>query len=138
MSGSELWDTSAVVRVLRASRERPDAVLALAGKCISITVLGELLVGALIAEGDKERRRVELVRRVTTVLPHTALTAEYYAGIVGQLRADGRKIPTNDIWIAASAMEHGLLLRTHDAHFGRVQGLRFAAMESEGSSSAEV
>ena len=58
-----------------------------------------------------------------TVLPDTEMPAEYYARIVEQLRADGRQIPTNDIWIAACAMEHALVLRAHDAHFGRVRGL---------------
>ena len=129
MFGSELWDTSAVVRVLRESRKRPEAVRALAGKQISITVLGELLLGALLAEGERERRRVELVRRVTTLLPQSERTAEHYARIVGQLRAGGKQIPTNDIWIAASAMEHGLVLRTHDAHFDRVRGLSLVGLD---------
>jgi predicted nucleic acid-binding protein len=30
-------------------------------------------------------------------------------------------IPTNDLWIAASAMQHGLKVLTADAHFLKVQ-----------------
>jgi tRNA(fMet)-specific endonuclease VapC len=35
----------------------------------------------------------------------------------------GRPIPENDIWIAASAMEHGLILATRDGHFNEVNDL---------------
>ena len=37
--------------------------------------------------------------------------------------AYSRLIPTNDIWIAAAALETGARLVTYDAHFGKVQGL---------------
>ena len=32
----------------------------------------------------------------------------------------GGPIPTNDVWIAASAMQHGLPVVTTDSHFSRV------------------
>ncbi|HEY4572503.1 MAG TPA: PIN domain-containing protein [Thermoanaerobaculia bacterium] len=35
----------------------------------------------------------------------------------------GRPIPENDIWIAASARQHGLTLATRDGHFDDVDGL---------------
>jgi tRNA(fMet)-specific endonuclease VapC len=39
------------------------------------------------------------------------------------LRRQGRPIPTNDMWIAASALRHGLSLFTYDQHFEYVTGL---------------
>jgi len=36
----------------------------------------------------------------------------------------GKKIPLNDVWIAAHAMQHGAILITYDKHFEHVQGLR--------------
>jgi len=39
------------------------------------------------------------------------------------LRAKGRPIPINDVWIAASCMEHGARLLTLDAHFSEIDGL---------------
>jgi tRNA(fMet)-specific endonuclease VapC len=39
------------------------------------------------------------------------------------LRGEGRPIPENDLWIAATASEHGLVLVTRDEHFDRVEGL---------------
>ena len=47
-------------------------------------------------------------------------TARRYAVIFSTLRAAGTPIPTNDLWIAASAMQHGLRLLTADAHFEKV------------------
>ncbi len=50
-------------------------------------------------------------------------TADFYASILNNLRNAGTPIPTNDIWIAAVAMEHGYKLFTHDRHFELVPGL---------------
>jgi predicted nucleic acid-binding protein len=47
-------------------------------------------------------------------------TAERYAVIFTTLRKAGTPIPTNDLWIAASAMQHGLRVLTRDAHFAKV------------------
>ena len=47
-------------------------------------------------------------------------TAERYALIYASLRAAGRPLPTNDLWIAASAMEHGAELVTLDRDFAPV------------------
>ena len=57
------------------------------------------------------------------MLLHDLETAEYYALIVKRLRAKGRPIPTNDIWIAANAMKHGLALYSFDNHFEEIEGL---------------
>ena len=50
----------------------------------------------------------------------TSETAKRYAKIHDDLRSRGRPIPTNDVWLAASAMEHGLELVTCDKHFEHV------------------
>lgn len=49
-----------------------------------------------------------------------AETAERYGEILAYLRRAGRPIPTNDLWIAAASMQHGLRLITTDGHFARV------------------
>ena len=51
-------------------------------------------------------------------------TADAYALIYRSLRRQGRPIPTNDLWIAASCLEHGAVLFSLDAHFDQVDGLR--------------
>lgn len=50
-------------------------------------------------------------------------TAEFYALILNNLKKAGTPIPTNDIWIAAVAVQHGYKLFTKDKHFNAVQGL---------------
>jgi predicted nucleic acid-binding protein len=44
-------------------------------------------------------------------------TSERYAAIVGYFRIRGTPIPTNDVWIAASAMQQGLKVLTTDRHY---------------------
>jgi tRNA(fMet)-specific endonuclease VapC len=36
----------------------------------------------------------------------------------------GRPIPENDLWIAAIALEHDLIVATRDAHFGEIDNLK--------------
>ena len=47
-------------------------------------------------------------------------TAERYAVILNSLWQAGTPIPTNDIWIAASAMEYGLRVVTTDEHYDKI------------------
>lgn len=96
---------------------------------LSVIVLGELLAG--FAAGTQEpRNRRELAAFLdsprVSILHATPATAAYYAAVFAQLRRKGRPIPTNDLWIAATAMEHGAVLLTHDRHFDEVDGLRVA------------
>ena len=51
------------------------------------------------------------------------VTADRYSRIATSLRAKGRPIPTNDIWIAAHAMETGADLVSADRHFEHVDGI---------------
>jgi tRNA(fMet)-specific endonuclease VapC len=44
-------------------------------------------------------------------------TTHHYASVYAQLRRQGTPIPTNDVWIAALALQHDLVLCTRDRHF---------------------
>ena len=50
-----------------------------------------------------------------------------FGRIATALREKGTPIPTNDIWIAAQAMETGVDLLSSDAHFGLVEGLAWVS-----------
>ena len=50
-------------------------------------------------------------------------TAEFYASTLNNLKVAGTPIPTNDIWIAAVAFQHGYKLFTKDKHFDLIPGL---------------
>lgn len=97
---------------------------------VCATVLGELLGG--FAAGKRESiNRSELTQFINTprvkVVPCTAATADLYALVYAALRRNGQPIPTNDLWIAASSLEHGAALLTLDAHFKSIDGLRAGA-----------
>jgi tRNA(fMet)-specific endonuclease VapC len=50
-------------------------------------------------------------------------TARRYAELRLALKRAGRPIPSNDLWIAATCLRHGLVLVTADAHFTHCPGL---------------
>ncbi|MDR4504036.1 MAG: PIN domain-containing protein [Candidatus Scalindua sp.] len=50
-------------------------------------------------------------------------TAGFYAEIYWDLRRKGKPVPSNDMWVAASAMKHGLALFTFDEHFNNINVL---------------
>jgi tRNA(fMet)-specific endonuclease VapC len=44
-------------------------------------------------------------------------TTHHYATLFRQLREQGTPIPTNDLWIAALAVQRDMILGTRDKHF---------------------
>lgn len=97
---------------------------------LSATVLGELLGGFAAGSCDSANRS-ELTQFLNSprvkLVPCGAATADFYALIYAALRKQGQPIPTNDLWIAASCLEHGAALLTLDAHFQYVGSLRMGA-----------
>jgi tRNA(fMet)-specific endonuclease VapC len=93
---------------------------------VCATVHGELLAGFKC--GSQEQRNITeletfLDRPRVGYVPTDATTAEFYAEIFKRLRAGGTPIPTNDMWIAASAMQHGMAVCTRDEHFRNIENL---------------
>jgi predicted nucleic acid-binding protein len=90
---------------------------------VNPVVLGELRAGFLAgAHRRKNERELELFLKSArvSVAPVDEDTSACYAAIVHGLRVAGTPVPTNDIWIAASAMQHGLLVATTDRHFAKI------------------
>ncbi|KJS02945.1 MAG: twitching motility protein PilT [Desulfobulbaceae bacterium BRH_c16a] len=93
---------------------------------ISVVSIGELLSGFRGGNKELENRKelgIFLDSPRVTLYSIDEYTAEYYCAIINQLKKLGTPIPTNDIWIAASAFQHGLQLYTLDKHFCNVEGL---------------
>ena len=120
-------DTNAYSAFLLGNQTLSNEISGSEGIHLSLIVLGELLAGY-----RRGSRKEENLRDLETFLakPNTRLTvptrntADYYALIKNQLRAKGKPIPTNDIWIAAQCLEHGAVLLSRDTHFEHVEGLR--------------
>ncbi len=94
--------------------------------------LGELL-GGFAAGRQARRNREELdwfrASPRVRLVPIGEATAARYAVIYASLRSSGKPIPTNDLWIAASAMEHATELVTLDRDFSRVVQILVALYE---------
>ena len=87
---------------------------------LPLTVLGELRAG-FQAGSRASRNERTLVRflgspRVRLLHPDEQTTF-HYANLFAQLREQATPIPTNDLWIAALVIQHGLTLLTRDRHF---------------------
>lgn len=125
MPGSRFLDSSAVIDLLRDERPDDEHLIFEAGEVfVSLVAWGEVLTGGqIVQQSARERRRLGILEASVTLVSVTRATAQRYAVIVAQLRRDGKRIPTNDIWIAATAIERGLPLDTTDEHFDRVEGL---------------
>ncbi|MDE2094768.1 MAG: type II toxin-antitoxin system VapC family toxin [Burkholderiales bacterium] len=122
-----LLDTNAYTAFMLGAAEVFEVVAHAERLYLTSIVLGELLGG--FAAGTREpKNRAELARFLDSprveVLPVTAQTADSYALVYVGLSRKGQPIPTNDLWIAASALEHGAALLTRDAHFSQIDGLR--------------
>jgi tRNA(fMet)-specific endonuclease VapC len=89
-------------------------------------VLGELLSGFAVGTREQENRQ-ELEQFLASARVDRLVvddgTAEHYATVYRELRRRGRPIPTNDMWIAATALQHGLAVFSHDGHFHEVPSL---------------
>lgn len=87
---------------------------------IPFVVLAEIRLGSMLLKRGEAQARVlaELLHQPGVRTAHsTDTTAHHYAALFARLRKAGTPIPTNDIWIAALALEHSLILYTRDAHF---------------------
>jgi tRNA(fMet)-specific endonuclease VapC len=127
-----LLDTSAYSALLRSHSAIAEAVETAEEVFLNPVVLGELRSGF-----DRGRHRQQnhdqldhfLSSFGVGVVDITEETAARYAPIINDLRAAGTPIPTNDIWIAASAMEHGLQLLTTDAHYRHLRQVVVVCIE---------
>jgi tRNA(fMet)-specific endonuclease VapC len=118
-----LLDTSAYAGLLRGHVGIKALVRRAEEIILTPVVLGELHAGF---RAGQHRRKNEheleemLASSRVAVVTIDEETAEHYAAIVHSLRVAGKPIPTNDIWIAASAMQFGLTLISTDRHFEQV------------------
>jgi len=118
-----LLDTSAYSAFMRGHPEVKLAVQRSEEICLTPVVLGELISGFAVGKKEKQNRKwLEdfLSSPRVSVLEMDAETSERYATILNALRKAGTPVPTNDIWIAASAMQYGLKVVASDRHYLRI------------------
>jgi len=121
-----MLDTNAYVALKRGDARIAGWVRSTEELVFSVVVVGELLFG--FRNGTRYERNLDeleefLAHPAVTFLPVTRVTADRFGRVAAALRKAGTPIPTNDIWIAAHAMETGAELVTFDCHFESVAGL---------------
>lgn len=94
--------------------------------CMSPIVIGELIAG-FDGSSKAKQNKIELQQFLESsriiVYPITLDTSQFFSQVYYTLKSKGKPIPTNDMWIASQALEHGCVLCTHDKHFGFIEGL---------------
>ena len=122
-----LIDTNAYAAFKRGDPEAVSIIQRASMIAFNTIVLGELFGGFAMGSRN-EMNRQELARFLDSsrvvVLPLDRVTAEHYSAGYSALKRVATPIPTNDMWIAASTIQHGLALFSYDRHFRFVAGLR--------------
>lgn len=124
MSGRFLLDTNIVIALFADEARVKDNLADAHEVFIPSIVIGELCYGARRSGQVRANlARIDELVSASTVLSCDTETARHYGEVKNTLRLKGRPLPENDIWIAALALQHRLILVTRDAHFQEVERL---------------
>ncbi len=119
-----LLDTNIIIAVLNGEAAVLNRLQRGYESFLSVITIGELLRGALGSQRvAANAAKVQALAQSMAVLPCELTTAEHYARIKHGLRAKGRPLPDNDVWIAATAEQRDLVLVTRDVHFSHIETL---------------
>ena len=124
-NGKYLLDTNIVIGMFTGDKAIQEKMQNIDKMFLASPVVGELCYGA--RKSSRPTENFAKVNRLTQRFPLFSCdlkTARWYGNIKDQLRRKGRLIPDNDIWIAAIAIQHGLILVTRDSHFDEVESLQ--------------
>ena len=125
---SVLVDTNVLIRYFRGDEPFAELIESAESVVVHPVVYAEYLNGLDESKkgGKLLRRRLEefLDAPPVALVNISTTTSLYYSKIYNALKNSGRMIPQNDIWIAASAIENGYILATHDEHFSQIPMLR--------------
>lgn len=128
MSGRYLLDTNIIIALFADEAVIKNNLAQANEVFIPSIAIGELCYGARKSGRTQANlARVDELVANSAVLVCDAETAHRYGDIKNKLRLQGRPLPENDIWIAALALQHNLILVTRDAHFQEVENLQTVA-----------
>jgi tRNA(fMet)-specific endonuclease VapC len=121
-----LIDTNAYVAFKKGDASIMEIIQHAETLAISPVVLGELLGG--FECGNKTKKNLDELQQFLQssrirVFSITADTAKFYSQIYSALKHKGHPIPSNDMWIAAQALENGCVLCSYDKQFKAIEGL---------------
>jgi predicted nucleic acid-binding protein len=119
-----LLDTSVLIAIESGRPLRTEAMPETTA--ISVVTKAELRVGIFAAEDVETRDRrlatFELANRIVA-LPVDEAVSRAWAQMRAYVRASGRKVKINDMWIAATAAAHEIPVLTQDGDFDALNGV---------------
>jgi predicted nucleic acid-binding protein len=119
-----ILDTNAVSALFAGEPTLAEILSTVDRPHLPVIVIGEYRYGLLRSKhGRRLGVLLDSLIRDSIVLHVEEATTVHYAEVRNDLRAKGRPIPENDVWIAALARQHGLPVVTRDDHFEHVEGL---------------
>ena len=97
---------------------------------VALQSVAEMRFGAVLnAWGEARRLKLEAFLSAYTVIEPNDATASLWAQLRTQVQRAGRHTAPSDGWIAATALEYGLILVTHNVDdFLAVDGLRLLSL----------
>ena len=124
-----LIDTDMLVDLERGvANPAVDEAIGNEDRAISVITVSELLHGVHRARGAQRTRRSAFVEHLLAdlqAIPITDTVARVHADVWARLAVRGQVIGAHDLWIAATALAHGLGIATGNAdEFRRIPGLR--------------
>jgi tRNA(fMet)-specific endonuclease VapC len=122
--GDFLLDTNTVIRLMQGEPEIRERVAAASATCLSICCGSRVVLrsGEVDSAGSQPGTRRTL-RDANALIDCDLAVAREYGRVNQVLRARGRPIPQNDVWIAATACAYRLVLASADRHFHAIDGL---------------
>lgn len=121
-----LIDTNIYIEFLKGNQNIENVLNSIEIIAFSVVSIAELLAGFKFAKNEKKylEELDEFIYSPRLIIYDIDTeTSEFYAKIYNELKVSGNPIPANDIWIAASALQHGIKFLTLDSHFNKVSGL---------------
>jgi tRNA(fMet)-specific endonuclease VapC len=116
-------DTSAYSYLRRGDKEIQDQLNNASLVVMSPITIGEVTVGCLGGSKEAENREKLddfLAEPRVFMVNIDADTSERYALITSTLKQQGTPVPSNDVWLAALAWQHGYKILTRDTHFAKI------------------
>lgn len=130
MSGNSiLLDTNIIIALFNGEKGIAEKLDKLKQVYVPAVVVGELFYGAFSSTSkSKNISRINSFLTDCQVLDVDQSTAKLYGELKSILRKNGTPIPENDIWIAATAVQHDLKIATRDAHFKNLSKLTIVSL----------
>jgi tRNA(fMet)-specific endonuclease VapC len=111
-------DTNTAIGLLNNEKKVLDIIKKFDTICLPVIVCGELIFGARNSGlSEKNEKKYLAFIESCELLDINMIVAGTYADIRLKLKKEGRPIPENDIWIAATCIVNNTPIFTFDKHF---------------------